>query len=50
MSEEIEVRISKKMKLAIDKAIQAGSVKDQEELIKKAISEKLEKVGIKLEE
>ena len=50
LEEYIGVKISGKMKLAIDTAVQTGLVDDLEEFIKKAICEKLEKVGIKIEE
>ena len=50
MHEEIKVKVSKEMKAAIDKAIQMDLFRDQEELLTKAISEKLKKIGIKPKE
>jgi len=46
MHEEIKVKVSKEMKAASDKAIQMGLFRDQEELVTKAIFEKLKKIGI----
>lgn len=50
MHEEIKVKVSKEMKAAIDKAIRMGLFRDQEELLTKAILEKLKKIGIKPKE
>ena len=47
MHEEIKVKVSKEMKAAIDKAIRMGLFRNQEELLTKAILEKLKKNGIK---
>jgi len=48
MSEDVLFHISKNTKQAMDRAIQIGLIEDQEEFIREAISEKLEKIGIKL--
>lgn len=50
MHEEIKVKASKEMTVAIDKAIRKGLFRDQEELVIKAISGKLKKIGIKPKE
>jgi len=50
MHEEIKVKVSREMKVAIDKAIRMGLFKDKNELLAKAISEKLQKIGIKPKE
>jgi len=50
MHAEIKVKVSREMKVAIDKAIRMGLFRDKNELLTKAISEKLKKIGIKPKE
>ena len=49
-SGNIRIKISEKMKMAIDRAVQTNLAEDYEEFIRIAILEKLEKVGIVIEE